>query len=257
MYGTAKTRPRYRAGRALAIAALLMATGCGGTDEPEVDPFHFGEMTFIGTVTSHDPYNPNQLEVDSADVKLNLIGPVDGGCFNAEQSLREQAMAAKESMLPVGTRVLVAMADDSGDWAFVHLLPAGSDTPEPPAPAASVNEQLVAGGFWEPDGFELDDDDSEPATTTFAIRYADVLSPVQVQYAPLIVAAGNATKAARTTGYGTCLAEFEQAEAERLVREEESRREFEEWNRRYRNSGGGGGGGYCRDGDGDGICYED
>jgi hypothetical protein len=82
-----------------------------------------------------------------------------------------------------------------------------------------------------------------------------VLSPVQAEYAPLIVAAGNATKAARTTGYGTCLAEAEQEEAELDAWREEAEREAEEYDRRHRQSGGGDG--YCRDGDGDGICYED
>jgi len=239
----------------LLVSAGVLATPACGAAEDSADPLHFDEMTFIGTVTEHDPYDIHQLTVDQADVSLNLIGPVDGGCFTVEPSLREQARAAKEALLPVGARVLVVRADDSGDWAFLHLLPAGSDTPEPARPAASANEQLVSGGYWEPSGYELADDDSD-TQAAFGVRSAEVLSPVQAEYAPLIVAAGNATKAARTTGYVTCLAEAEKQEAELDAAREEARRQAEDYDRRRRQSGGGGSG-YCRDGDGDGICYED
>jgi hypothetical protein len=237
-----------------AVAALGLLAACGSADQPEVDPLHLGEETFVGTVTGHDKYDLNKLEVDQAKVSLNLIGPVDGRCSNAEESLRDQAEAAKQKLLAVGTRVLVVRAADNGDWAFVHLLPSGEDEPDPPAPAASVNEQLVSGGYWEPSGYELEDDDSE-TTAEFAIRYPQSLSPVQGQYAPLIVAAANTAEAARTTGYGACAAEEEELDAQERAWREEAERQAEENERRRRENENSDG--YCRDGDGDGVCHED
>ncbi|MCA0144853.1 hypothetical protein [Blastococcus sp. LR1] len=237
------------------LVGLVLVAGCGGGGEPEADPFHFDETTFIGTVTEHHPYDVYKLQVDKADVTLDLIGPVGGGCYALEDSLRDQAQAAKEAALPVGTRVLVVRADESGPSAFVHLLPADSDEPDPAAPAASVNEQLVSGGSWEPSGFQLADDDSA-STDLFAIRYPEQLSEVQARYAPLLVAAGNAAKSARTAGQGACLQESERQEAEAEARRQQYERESEEAERRRQREGSGGGG-YCRDGDGDGICFED
>jgi hypothetical protein len=177
---------------------------------------------------------------------------IDGGCYDPEGSYRDAALAAKADLLPIGTRVLVVRAEDRGHAAFVHLLPAGSNTPDPPPPGASANELLVASGHWEPSGFQIADEDE--ATGVYGIQYPDSLSPVQAEYAPLIIAAGNTAKSARTAGYGSCVAELEKEEAEQRAWLEEAERQAEEDDRRRRTSGGGGG--YCRDGDGDGICYE-
>jgi hypothetical protein len=248
-------RPRggLQIGHSVASVAMLSLVGaCGGSGEPEADPYHFDETTFVGTVTELDPYDVNQVTVDQADVSLDLIYVIDA-CYDPAGSYREAALAAKVDLLPIGTRVLVVRAEDGGDAAFVHLLPAGSNTPDPPAPAASANELLVASGHWEPSGFQIADEDDP--TGVYGIQHPDWLSPVQAEYAPLIIAAGNSAKSARIASHGRCVAELEKEEAERRAWLEEAERQAEEDDRRRRTSGGGGG--YCRDGDGDGICYED
>jgi len=224
---------------------------------------HFQEDAFVGVIAENNSSMfPDRIQVDAADVILDMIAPLGDDCYNASDKLRALAIAAKVKMLPIGQRVLVVRANSgtNEDRAFVHLLDGDATVPTPPPPVQSVNEMLVATGFWVPDGFYLEN--TEPtAKIAYAIGERTWLTAVQTRYAPLILSAGNRARTARVGGQSRCLNEIEADAAAAAAASAEAEREYAKWKRdyeawiAYRIAHPGTG--YCRDGDGDGICYED
>lgn len=188
----------------------------------------------------------------------------------------DQARVVLERLLPVGTRVLAVPPYD-GDEVFVglerflHVLPVEGAVPAVAPPAGSVNEALVASGYWVPDVYTSDQafeaervgvsselESAGKVTARAPVKYKvayTVAAPPLRDYLARIVAAANA--ALRDTAPGReCRSRYEafvaysvrRAKAQ-AVQEEKERKAYLAW--LARSSGG------CRDGDGDGVCYED
>jgi hypothetical protein len=221
---------------------------------------HIDEARFTGRVTGYGDVGDagaSTVMVDDAIVRLALIDPIAENCGIGTDVGLAHARAAKEDELPIGTHVLVVRADDEGSHAFLHRLEDGSD-PAGVATLGSSNEQLVRTGWWTPSslafegGFQRYSADG----ASFLPFVSDPnLSAVEAEYAPYIATAGNEAVAKSTAGLGMCavLAENDAAAWAAALAEQEERLRL--WNLEYeervRN-------GYytCRDGDGDGVCYE-
>ncbi|MBH0023815.1 hypothetical protein [Salinibacterium sp. SWN248] len=217
--------------------------------------FHLNEKRFVGTVTSTTE-GFGRIIIDDATIDLDLISPIAGGCASpSAEADFDNARVALEAVIPLGSRVLVVRSASKGD-GFLHVLRDASDLDD--APANSANEELVSTGWWEPSATQFsggyDIDHHNDAAVTSYIPKSD-LSGAQLEYSPLIAAAANDGVRNSVGGLGTCrdLAENNLADAQvRRAAEEERQRLFNlEIERKIRE-------GYfsCRDGDGDGICYE-
>jgi len=202
------------------------------------------------------------IYVDDVAVELDLIWPYSAHCVERElvqDKAFSSAQDALQKLLPLGTYVLVVKSGyEKGEWvadrrkAFVHVLDRDSKRPISTPPARSVNEQLVLTGFWVPfeKGFEFD-------YYTYGAVYGefnvDYLSEKQEEYAPLILAAGNEARSNQVGAMPVCnvlainylVDGFYGALSAFRDNEEEDRL----WWIKYRSSS-------CRDGDGDGVCYE-
>lgn len=262
------------------MTALLAITGlalsaCTVTSDPEsVTPAanqiqQIAENRFIGRVTSYgvdtEGYGgdyQNTVYVDNKRVDLDLIWPYSANCMERE-TLQDDAFAsardALEQILPIGQRVLVVMSNyENGKWVgdenkgFIHILEDG-DEPEVSPPADSVNERLVLTGYWVPEGMGIEFD-----TYEFNARYGkfspEYLSQIQEEYLPHIFDAGNKARAQLAGATSICSALALDYEIDKFYISVAYSRDDEEKNRLIRierNKPV-----YCRDGDGDGICFE-
>lgn len=220
------------------------------------DLTHALERRFTGVVTGYGEAGeglPTTVMVDEAVVELDLIQPVPDACNSAVGYAG--ALQAKEQTIPLGTRVLVERAELQGGDAYLHLVEA--DVPAAGTTAGSVNELLVRSGWWTPEsafqgglGSQYDD------VIFVGFQPASWWSQTRLAYAQSIAAAGNeVTPHTSEGGIAECrrIAETDQA-AFALV-EAERKREFDRWYAEYERRVEAG---YysCRDGDGDGVCYE-
>lgn len=242
---------------------------------------HEDEAEFIGTVTGYEApdgvysfcaKDETCVAVDGTGVSLALIETWWVSC-NDKTGVDEQlAIAAKEDLLPVGTRVKVIRDRDPDDpgynmSGFIHRL----DEAEAPLPT-SANEALVATGYWVPDYHWSNSQnvgsfrpgtnwvtgaDSSTGDTIYEATGLSRLTPIQAQYAPALIGAANGARMSRTGGQDVCIAQIEQMIAEdnagREQYQETSARlelEYEQWKRDHP------GWDQCIDGDGDGICHE-
>lgn len=219
------------------------------------DDSHVGERVFSGTVTGFDGIQT--LLVDSAEVRLDLITPVHNSCgLDATGNGASADYTADVSALvPVGTEVLAVRSDVRGDEGFLHIRTAEHPWPSPPL--ESVNENLVRSGWWMPYTSDFGGGFHPPSEGIVFSPFVENtnLTSVQAEYAPLIAQAGNTAVVGSVAGLGVCRSVAEQdAVAWAAAREETDRRirEVEAELQRRTEAG------YytCRDGDGDGVCYE-
>jgi geranylgeranyl pyrophosphate synthase len=169
------------------------------------------------------------------------------------------ARDALEKTLPIGQRVLVVKSNfENGEWVgdqsegFIHIINKG-DTPEIAPPADSVNERLVLTGYWVPmeKGFDFD-------AYNFNAKYGnfepDYLSVTQESYVPHIFDAGNKALDSQVGATPICSTLALDYQIDFFYKQVSAFRNDEEENRLWwieRNKPRN-----CRDGDGDGICYE-
>lgn len=258
------------------LISLLLLSGCAVSTEssPEAEPSATAssddESRFVGKVTgyakSSDSFGgdqPSTVYVNENRVDLDLIWPYSAGCMERELLQDEaftSAQDALEKILPIGTRVLVIRSNfENGEWVddyedgFVHILSKDSQEPATAPPNDSVNERLVLSGYWAPSkiGFEFD---VYKYGATYGAFNEDYLSAMQIKYAPVILEAGNRARTEERGAMPICstlalnyqIDFFYQQVSAFRDNEEEDRLWWVE-RRKPRN---------CRDGDGDGICYE-
>ena len=174
---------------------------------------------------------------------------------NAFSSARD----ALEKTLPIGQRVLVILSNyENGEWVgdeskgFIHILEDGDD-PEVAPPADSVNERLVLTGYWVPHGMGVEFD-AYDFNATYGVLNPEYLSQIQEEYAPHIFEAGNKARSHFTGAMPICSTLALDYEIDFFYKQVAAFRNDEEKNRLWwieRNKPRN-----CRDGDGDGICYE-
>jgi hypothetical protein len=221
--------------------------------EPLITNHHLNETRFVGTITESG--DDRTVVVDNAIVELDLIWTYDASCMNGEGLDLSEAFAVKKRELPAGTKVLVVRGDNQ-DKGFIHTLDTTGFPFEEP-PADSVNERLVASGWWAPEdtGFNFQEVQSGESSNYLS---DGTFSALQSQYAPLIVSAANTARSAQTGGSIVCLQQAAEYQADLAVAKAESDRRravaeeyARELERRIAN-----GSLSCRDGDGDGHCYD-
>ena len=261
----------------VSVLALGIATlsGCSAVSEYEntatlASPIQNLSMgQFIGTVTGYgvdtQGYggdNQNTIYVDNKRVDLDLIWPYSAACMEREL-LQDKAFSsardALEKTLPIGQRVLVVLSNYEngslvGDESegFIHILESG-DTPKVSPPADSVNERLILTGYWVPEGMSIEFDDYD-FNAKYGIFDADYLTQIQERYIPHLFEAGNKARSAQVGALPICSVLALDYEIDSFYNGV-SYRNDEEKNRLLqieRNKPV-----YCRDGDGDGICFED
>ena len=236
-----------------------------GSDQPvttAVDQY-IGKVTGYGVETQgFGGDDESTIYVDNKRVDLDLIWPYSAGCMERE-IIQDKAFAsardALKKTLTIGPRVLVVLSNfENGEWVgdqshgFIHILKDG-DSPEIAPPADSVNERLVLTGYWVPleKGFEFD---AFNFNATYGAFNADYLSIKQEEYAPLILEAGNKARTNQIGATPICSTMALDYEIDFFYKQVAAFRNDEEENRLWwieRNKARN-----CRDGDGDGICYE-
>jgi hypothetical protein len=263
---------------AVSVLALGIATlsGCSVVTEYEntatvASPIqNYSVDQFTGTVTGYgvdtQGYggdDQNTIYVDNKRVDLDLIWPYSANCMEREL-LQDKAFSsardALEKTLPIGQRVLVVLSNyENGEWVgaetegFIHKLESG-DTLKVSPPADSVNERLILTGYWVPEGMSIEFDDYD-----FNAKYgsfnADYLSQTQERYIPYLFEAGNKARSEHSGATHICSTLALDYEIDSFYSGVSFSRDDEEKKRLLqieRNKPV-----YCRDGDGDGICFED
>ncbi|WP_193510167.1 PASTA domain-containing protein [Cryobacterium sp. BB736] len=232
---------------------------------PERHPASWDGVTkYFGMVTGFETEDPEDhrvanVMIDDTPVLMVFIEPFDAVCEGDVDT--SVAVEDRNRVLPIGTPV-IATALTSGYWnegGFVH--PVAHLNPEDPV-ADSTNEQLVRLGSWIPDvpGVFANQFDmtttSSPTYFTNPAAFED-LPPVARSHLLRIIDAGNSAAGLQTGSVGGCVvAAIEEA---RLEAEAEAERKavMDAWLVEYQRKVDSG---YfrasCRDGDGDGVCYE-
>ena len=216
---------------------------------------------FVGQVTGYEQpsegwYEATTIFVDDKKIELDLIWPYYASCIENRLLQRDSLASARkalEATLPIGTRVLVVSSGpEKTPLSFLHKLDANSTRPAKKPPLESVNELLVRTGFWVPfeKGFEFD---QYNYGATYGVFNSDYLTAKQEEYAPLILAAGNKARAETTGAMSICVTLTINETMNNFYlglafsREDEERRRLVAIKSRSSS---------CRDGDGDGVCYE-
>jgi len=222
---------------------------------PLPDP-HENEMTFVGVVNGYvdgDWGGEGSVLIDGAPIELDLISPYGSRCLDAVDDA--SAYAERDRLLPIGTRVIVERSSLSDDRGFVHI-----EAQFDPANrfSNSVNEQLVSSGYWAPDDTAILNSSPAPdgTVTFYDINEAPgYLNPVQALYVPAIVTAGNTVLVTPVGGMIECASQAATTQAEFAARAAETEERMRLWEEEYQRRLASG---YysCRDGDGDGVCYE-
>ncbi|MER3386851.1 MAG: PASTA domain-containing protein [Microcella pacifica] len=224
---------------------------------------HTDERMFTGTITGYERdglVGISTVFVDAKPVQLDLISPLAPGCGSA---LKEGLDAAREALvgeLPIGQRVLVVMSEKYADAGFIHVLEGRSVDPVVTPPEDSVNERLIRTGWWVPDSLSMEGgiglDSYGESTVAFELYSPrSSITSQAVDYVRYIAQAGDEAVRKYIGTVGDCrraaeadrdayIDSWREAERERLAREAELERLVESGH--YN----------CRDGDGDGICYE-
>ena len=266
--------------RVLAYALVLSIgaaslSGCSAITEYEnVAPLATSIQTnsvdqYIGTVTGYgvdtQGYggdNQNTVYVDNKRVDLDLIWPYSAGCMEREVLQDRAFSSAREALertLPIGQRVLVVLSNyENGELVgdaskgFIHILEKGDALKINP-PADSVNERLILTGYWVPHGMGIEFDAYD-----FNARYVssnpEYLTQTQERYLPHLFEAGNKARTAQVGALPICsvlafdyeIDSFYDGVSFSRNDEEKKRLWWIEQNKPV----------YCRDGDGDGICFE-
>ena len=224
---------------------------------------------FIGTVTGYGVEtqgfggdDESTVYVDKKRVDLDLIWPYSAGCMERELLQNKAFSSARDALekaLPIGQRVLVVLSNfENGEWVgdqsmgFIHILKKG-DIPKIAPPADSVNERLVLTGYWVPHWKGIDFD-AYSFNAIYGNFNPDYLSQTQEEYVPYILEAGNLARSTQTGAVPVCSTLALDYQIDFFYKQVSAFRNDEEKNRLWwieRNKARN-----CRDGDGDGICYE-
>ena len=257
------------------VLTLFSLSACTVTSESEsattdteqaansaVDQF-IGIVTGYGVDTQgYGGDDQTTVYVDEKRVDLDLIWPYSAGCMERELVQAKAFSSARDALektLPIGQRVLVVKSNfENGEWVgdqsegFIHILNKG-DTPEIAPPSDSVNERLVLTGYWVPveKGFDFDAYNFNAKYGNFEPEY---LSVTQESYVPHIFDAGNKALDNQIGATPICSTLALDYQIDFFYKQVSAFRNDEEENRLWwieRNKPRN-----CRDGDGDGICYE-
>ncbi len=261
----------------VALSALVIASlsGCTFTPEaensaaPTTNASDVAEGQFIGVVTGYGVEtqsfggdDESTVYVDEKRVDLDLIWPYSAGCMERELVQAKAFSSARDALkkiLPIGQRVLVVKSNfENGEWVgdqsegFIHKLEEG-DSPKVTPPAGSVNELLVLTGYWAPmeKGIAFDAYDFNSKYGAFE---PDYLSATQEKYIPYILDAGNKAREKQVGATPICSTLALDYQIDFFYKQVSAFRNDEEENRLWwveRNKPRN-----CRDGDGDGICFE-
>jgi len=261
----------------VALSALVIASlsGCTFTPEaensaaPTTNASDIAEGQFIGVVTGYGVEtqgfggdDESTVYVDEKRVDLDLIWPYSAGCMERELVQAKAFSSARDALektLPIGQRVLVIKSNfENGEWVggqsegFIHKLEKG-DSPKVTPPAGSVNELLVLTGYWVPldKGIDFDAYDFNAKYSAFE---PDYLSATQESYVPYILEAGNKARENQSGATPICSTLALDYQIDFFYKQVSAFRNDEEKNRLWwveRNKPRN-----CRDGDGDGICFE-
>jgi hypothetical protein len=263
------------------IASLLMAialgiTGCGSTDSANSSETNNAtstsnpkqEIEFVGTVTGYarpdisaDPIT--SVTVDEKRYELDLIWPYSVSCVDGELAESKAFSSAEDELrkiLPIGQKVWVKRTTyENGEWigdrnlVAIHILADGETAPNPSPPAESVNEKLVETGYWVPFGLGVDFDRFSPIST-WGKYDSEYLSATQEMYLPLLSEAANPLRLAAVGPHAECITSALNYQIDNFNQQLSFFRNNEEenrlwWIQKLKSNG-------CRDGDGDGVCYE-
>ncbi len=262
--------------RTIGFSLALAMSGCSSiTDSSDVSGvadltsdksaagnyFELSEGNFVGRVTGYEKpsegfYEATTIYVDEKRIELDLIWPYYASCIE-NRTLQEKSLAsareALEVTLPIGSMVLVVSSGPKiSPLSFVHKIDSDSGKPYRDPPLESVNELLVLTGFWVPfeKGFEFDE---YTYGATYGVFNPDYLSTKQQEYAPIILRAGNKARSEKTGSMPICATLAINESLKKFYLGLAFSREDEEQRRlaaiKSRSSS-------CRDGDGDGVCYE-
>jgi hypothetical protein len=149
------------------------------------------------------------------EAELAWIEPTTEWCgYDAPQNgdLMEGAMGARDQLLQPGQLIRLVRTPDLWDglWFFHRLTPQG-DLQDGEVPELSVNEQLVATGFWIPDANELHhayDDYFQPISERqWAVRssYLEESDALLFAYAQRLTNAANLAFAEPNEFLGSCI----------------------------------------------------
>ena len=247
---------------AIVFSLVLALSGCvSSTNSSSVSSTaELSEGEFVGQVTGYEKpsegfYKATVLFVDDRRVELDLIWPYYATCVENELLQTKSLASARQALentLPIGSRVLVVSSGPGRlPLSFLHKLDNDSGKPTMEPPLESVNELLVQTGFWVPfeKGFEFDE---YTYGSTYGVFNSNYLTPKQQEYAPIILRAGNKARSEKVGAMPICatlainesLTNFYLGLSSREDEEQRRRAEI-----KSRSSS-------CRDGDGDGVCYE-
>lgn len=224
---------------------------------------HNEERMFTGVITGYEregTIDVSTVLVDAAPVTLDLVQPLAPACGAPLKDGYDAARAELERELPIGQRVLVVMSERGKSDGFVHVLGDSGAEPAVARPADSVNERLVRTGWWVPDSVQMEGGIgvSGYGSETVAFLPYTPRYPAEsqaVDYVGHIARAGDEAVAQYVGTVGDCRRAAE-ADADAYVAswqqsEREREKSIAEMERRISSNYY-----FCRDGDGDGICYE-
>lgn len=224
---------------------------------------HHDERMFTGRITGYGreiAMEVRTVMVDAAPVELDLVQPLAPNCGSPLELGYDAPLAELKKQLPIGQRVLVVMSERHHTEGFIHVLSETSNDPTVAPPADSVNERLVRTGWWVPDPMDVKGGVGVTGTGNDAVAYEPYVprSGTESQaaaYVPHIVTAGNEAVNNYIGTVGDCRRTAEADRDAYVASWHESQREWErlriESERRANSQQY-----YCRDGDGDGVCYE-
>jgi len=211
-------------------------------------------------------------EPASDSVKLDMVMPYEPGvCGSKDPDAARKAREVLERILPIGSTVLAIRGGSSAleDDRFFHVLTDPTVSPSPAPPAGSVNEALVASGTWVPDEYGYYYNDRPYDTSSVLIIGPEFRAPKPITeydpervyfetddygraYSDRIIAAANTALTATPEGR-ECRRAYNAFVKREVKESKRNEREWNEWQlkmERERQSW------TCRDGDGDGVCFE-
>lgn len=207
-------------------------------------------------------------------VRLDMVMPfIPGSCGGSDQDAEREARAALGRLLPIGSMVLAIRGGDDAraEDRFLHVLATPESLPDPPPPAGSVNEALVATGTWVLDNsrYYYNERPFDAQSVYSSIIGPEFRAPEPIteydpsgvyfeqgdygrEYSDRILEAANEALRSSSPGLACrdAYAVFVKNEVKQARKDD---REFREWQAeldRQRKTW------TCRDGDGDGICFE-
>jgi hypothetical protein len=249
-------------------AFIGVVAGYGNPDSPS-DKTNI-EWIQVDWVYRYTNYDGEQESDESEAIKFAMVMPYDPKtCGAVDRYAHARAFKELKLRLPIGKEVLVIRTDLSAHDAFFHQIDATTQQPNPIPPIESINEDLVSTGTWVPDSDTQSIDRPYDVTDVF-ISGPDFASPKPVvkydlqsnwysdkdyeeaYYGRIMRAANRALKYSATgvdcqNSYRKYVRVAVAAAIKEQRRQDAEIKKLEQETTYV----------YCRDGDGDGICFED